>query len=108
MQWSHLLSALVALTIASSAAQAQTHPDISGVWTRGGATETPMQKPSSGAGPVMNLHPRVRGEGIQHWQGDYNSPILQPWAAAKVRAHTEADLSGSPSRFPDSAARQLT
>jgi hypothetical protein len=45
----------------------------------------------------MNLRPRLAdGDIVQHWQGDYNAPILQAWAAAKVRAHTEQDQSGSP------------
>jgi hypothetical protein len=89
-------AAAAALAFSGSTATAQTHPDISGIWTRGGAAETPMKPPASGPGPVMNLRPRARGEGIMHWAGNYNSPILQPWAAAKVRAHTEADQSGYP------------
>ena len=78
------------------------HPDISGIWTRGGAAETAFKPPATGPGPVMNLRPTPAGAGadgglvINHWQGDYNAPILQPWAAEKVRAHTEADRSGVP------------
>jgi hypothetical protein len=82
------------------AAGAQTHPDISGIWTRGPAFDTAFRPPPSGPGPVMNLSPpppgRRGGEGINHWQGDYNAPILQPWAAEKVRAHTQADRAGTP------------
>ncbi len=50
----------------------------------------------------MNLLPTPPGAGaggglvINHWQGDYNAPILQPWAVEKVRAHTEADRAGLP------------
>ena len=84
------------------AAAAPAHPDISGIWTRGGAAETAFLPPPSGPGPVMNLLPTPPGAGaggglvINHWQGDYNAPILQPWAAEKVRAHTEADRAGKP------------
>jgi hypothetical protein len=83
------------------AANAQPHPDITGIWTRGAAFDTAFKPPPSGPGPVMNLSPAPRGrrgggDGISHWQGDYSAPILQPWAAEKVRAHTEADRAGKP------------
>jgi hypothetical protein len=90
------------LSASTSAAATPGHPDISGIWTRGGAAETAFKAPPSGAGPVMNLRPTPPNAGadgglvINHWQGDYNAPILQPWAAEKVRAHTEADRAGVP------------
>jgi len=93
-------AAIAASLLAPAMAGAQSSPDISGVWTRGSAFETAFRPPPSGPGPVMNLRPtppgQRGGEGISHWQGDYNAPILQPWAAEKVRQHTEADRAGTP------------
>src|SRR5262249_10005851 len=88
--------------LARLTAEAQTHPDITGTWTRGPAFDTAFKPPPSGPGPVTNLSPPEPGrrggggEGVTHWQGDYNAPILQPWAAEKVRAHTEADRANRP------------
>jgi len=93
-------AAIAACLLAAPMAAAQTHPDISGVWTRGSAFETAFKPPAAGPGPVMNLRPappgQRGGEGLTHWQGDYNAPILQPWAAEKVRQHTDADRAGMP------------
>jgi len=81
-------------------ALALAHPDFSGVWTRGAAFETAFRPLPSGAGPVTNLTPpgadTVPGQTLVHWQGDDKAPILQPWAAAIVRAHAEADRAGKP------------
>lgn len=93
--------AAIALLPAAAAA-AQPHPDISGVWTRGAAFETGFQAPPSGPGPVANLSPAapdiVPGQTLVHWQGDPRSPILQPWAAAIVREHADADRANMPFR----------
>src|SRR5689334_269496 len=96
----HISCVTAVLLISAPLIAAPAHPDISGIWTRGGAAETAFAAPPSGPGPVMNLRPTPPGAGaggelvINHWQGDYNAPILQPWAAEKVRAHTEADRVG--------------
>jgi len=67
---------LAAVACLSTAASAQSHPDISGLWTRGGAAETLFRPPPSGPGPVMTL--KVPGQSVPRQVGDYNSPILQP------------------------------
>ena len=79
---------LAAVACLSTAASAQQHPDISGLWTRGGAAETPFRAPPSGPGPVTTL--RIPGQSIPRLAGDYNAPILQPWAADVV--HLQSDL----------------
>lgn len=84
---------LAAVAVLPVAAAAQPHPDISGVWTRGGAGQTLFQAPPSGPGPVLQ-QPGREGEFPTHRLGDYNAPILQPWAAAIVRQHTELDQTG--------------
>jgi len=80
--------ALAAVACLSTAASAQQHPEISGLWTRGGAAETPFRPPPSGPGPVMTL--RLPGQRVPRLAGDYTAPILQPWAAEVVRR--QADL----------------
>jgi hypothetical protein len=84
--------ALVTLTCLSDAAFAQQHPDISGLWTRGGAAETPFRPPPSGPGPVTTL--RLPGQSVPRLAGDYNAPILQPWAAEVVRRQSDLVRAG--------------
>jgi hypothetical protein len=67
---------------------AQQHPDISGLWMRGGAADTLFRPPPSGPGPVMTLP----GRSVPRQAGDYNSPILQSWAKDVVRRQTEKVL----------------
>src|SRR5262249_17721336 len=83
-------------------------PNISGVWTHPAFPW--FEPPASGPGPVTNLS-RWDGQGpggpggslalppskvgISNYDqlvGDYNNPILQPWAAAVVKRHGEMSL----------------
>jgi hypothetical protein len=84
-------------------AAAQMPRDFSGTWTRGPATHADFKPPPSGPGPVMNLRPippdRPPAQGNLH-VGDYNNPILQPWAAEIVKRTGDADLAGAPVLFP--------
>jgi hypothetical protein len=82
-----VLTAVVCLSTASSAQQ---HPDISGLWTRGGAAATLFRPPPSGPGPVMTL--KLPGQSVPRQTGDYNSPILQPWAKEVVRRQADRVL----------------
>jgi hypothetical protein len=86
------LLALAAVTCVFASASAQQHPDISGLWTRGGAADTPFRPPQSGPGPVMTL--RVPGQRVPRLAGDYHNPILQPWAALIVRRQSDAVRAG--------------
>jgi len=90
--------ALAAVACFSTAAAAQQHGDISGLWTRGGAAETPFRAPASGPGPVMTL--RLPGQRVPRLAGDYNAPILQPWAAAIVRRQSDAVRAGKTVNAP--------
>src|SRR3954468_19234834 len=68
---------------AKSAAQSSI-PDLSGIWRHGNLPW--FIPPASGPGPVTNLS-RERGSGVSNYSelvGDYNNPILQPWAAEVV------------------------
>lgn len=92
MKYSGGILALVAAVLFFTTASAQQHPDISGLWTRGGAAETPFRPPASGPGPVMTL--QLAGQRVPRLAGDYNAPILQPWAAAVVRRQSDAVRAG--------------
>src|SRR5258706_5183859 len=54
--------ALAAVACLSTAASAQQHPDVSGLWTRGGAADTPLRPPPSAPGPVTTL--RLPGQSL--------------------------------------------
>jgi hypothetical protein len=92
MKYSRGALALAAVACLSTAASAQQHPDISGLWTRGGAAETPFRPPPSGPGPVTTL--RLPGQSVPRLAGDYNAPILQPWAAEVVRRQSDLVRAG--------------
>jgi hypothetical protein len=91
MKHSRGVLALAAVACLSALASAQQHPDISGLWTRGGAAQTMFRPPRSGPGPVMTIKMPGRNN-VPRQAGDYNAPILQPWAAAVVRRQTELVL----------------
>jgi hypothetical protein len=63
-------------------------PDFDGVW---GRTRFEFEQPYSGAGPVTETSQVV---GII--AGDYNNPILQPWAADVIRRRVELAQTGLP------------
>ena len=94
MKHSRIVLALAAVACFSRASSAQQHPDISGLWTRGGAANTLFRPPPSGTGPVMTI--RLPGQNnVPRQAGDYNSPILQPWAKEVVRRQTDRVLAQS-------------
>jgi len=66
-------------------------PDFDGVW---GRTRFEFEPPYSGAGPVTETS-QVMGV----IAGDYNNPILQPWAADVIRHRVElAQTAPAPSK----------
>ena len=87
-----------AVAPATGSSDAATHggatiPDFSGIWAH--PYLTGFEIPSSGPGPVLNTQ-RLRN-GVANFQmlvGDYNNPILQPWAAQVVKKHGEVSLAG--------------
>src|SRR5262245_66300011 len=67
-------------------------PDVSGVWHRW--LRPGLGPPASGPGPITN---RSRVNGVSNYNqlvGDYTNPILKPEAAAIVKEHGDASLSG--------------
>jgi len=99
-----------ATTGAGEKAGAASIPDFSAVWTHPAFPW--YEPPVSGPGPVLNLsrwaEQRPSGPGgsaalppskvgISNYDqlvGDYNNPILQPWAAEVVKRNGEISLSG--------------
>jgi hypothetical protein len=94
----------------SETERAASIPDFSGVWTHPAFPW--FEPPASGPGPITNLS-RWAGQGpagpggslalppskvgISNYDqlvGDYNSPILQPWAAEVVKRFGEMSLAG--------------
>src|SRR5207237_1119629 len=99
----------------SETERAASLPDFSGVWIHPAFPW--FEPPASGPGPITNLS-RWAGQGpagpggslalpagkvgISNYDqlvGDYNSPILQPWAAAVVKRFGEMSLAGT--TFPN-------
>ena len=72
-------------------------PDFSGVW---GHSRLELEPPFSGPGPVTNTndHPLLLA-------GDYNNPILRPWAAEVVRRRAERAQTGLPLPNPHNTCR---
>jgi hypothetical protein len=56
-------------------------PDFSGLWSKG----------RERIGAVKNLSPY-----LDRVMGDYNDPILKPWAAAQVKQHADMERAGTP------------
>lgn len=81
----------VALTGAGGNPQgADAVPDFSGPWMRsGGAFDFAPPLPGTGPGPLVN----TSGNRLLPI-GNYDSPLLKPWAAAKVKEHGDILLSG--------------
>jgi len=88
--------ALLALCMAAPA-RADAVPDFSGIWAR---TTFGYDLAPSGPGPLKNLARRPNGTSDAFkLVGDYNNPILQPWAAAIVKQHGLISLAGK--SYPD-------
>ena len=73
-------------------------PDFSGVWAR---EYFGFEQPESGPGPVANLSRLPTGQSnLTQMVGDYNNPILQPWAAEVLRKRGEISLKGEDFPIP--------
>ena len=87
-----------AVAPASGSSDAAAHggatiPDFSGIWAH--PYLTGFEIPPSGPGPVLNTQRQRNGvANFQMLVGDYNNPILQPWAAQVVKKHGEISLAG--------------
>jgi hypothetical protein len=80
------------ILVAGSGPHETSVPDFSGVWNH---PSLPWFEPlPTGPSPVMNL---ARRNGVSNYDklvGDYNNPILQPWASALVKRYGEMSLAG--------------
>ena len=85
------IASLIALSLLGLAAMpsrgAQSAPDLSGVWGRNTIDYT---APPTGAGPIKNI------SGSRNMMvGDFNDPVLKPWAAEIVRKKGEISRTGA-------------
>lgn len=88
--------ALLALCLAAPS-RADAVPDFSGIWAR---TTFGYDLAPAGPGALKNLARRPNGTSDAFkLVGDYNNPILQPWAAAIVKQHGAISLAGK--SYPD-------
>jgi hypothetical protein len=77
---------------AALAADTPQLPNLVGLWDRGATAGTPFPQPESGPGPIHDTAPA--DEPDAGWRGNYDSPILQPWAAAVVKEKVDLDIAG--------------
>ena len=85
--WVAILLAGYPLAAAGVEREGAAVPDLSGLWEGPGFDLAPPEK--GGPGPVTNI-----SDDIQKPEGDYNNPILQPWAAAIVKHWAEETRAG--------------
>src|SRR5579872_1211658 len=91
-----VISAFMALCV-TAPSRADAVPDFSGIWAR---TTFGFDLLPSGPGPLKNLARRPNGTSDAfRLVGDYNNPILQPWAAEIVKQHGAISLAGK--SYPD-------
>src|SRR5258707_14669843 len=118
MRWNLRLSVTLLATLATPAAAADpvagqetaaqaaavdraAIPDFSGIWRHGSLPW--FVPPASGPGPVTNKS-RRQDNGVSNYGqlvGDYNNPILQPWAAEVVKK--KGDISPAGLDYPNPA-----
>ncbi len=94
---SRFAAAFLLCLAGAPASAAEGVPDFSGIWAR---TTFGFDLAASGPGPLRNLARRPNGTADAfRLVGDYNNPILQPWAAAVVKQHGAISLAGK--SYPD-------
>ncbi len=96
------LAALAAMAFGASV-QAQTPssepkqlPDFAGFWAHGVAAVDFESPPGGGPGPVQNTMSLTNVEITRNpiWVGNYDNPILKPWAAEAVKKFGDAEKAG--------------
>jgi len=80
------------LCAGAAAAQEPPYQRFNGTWDRGGTAASAYRVPEEGPGPVTNIAPP--DDPNAGWRGDYNAPILLPWASDVVREKVELDMQG--------------
>jgi hypothetical protein len=71
----------------SAAADSAAVPDFSGLWDRGNESWFHDVPGDTTGKPLVRVSPSQQQEA-----GDYNNPILQPWARDVVKANAEREL----------------
>jgi len=70
---------------------ATTEPDLSGFWNRVGHLWLDPVPDDDGGKPISRL--KVDAPGADDiWAGDFNNPILQPWAREIVKKNAESEI----------------
>ncbi len=91
-----ILAAAGLAGVPQSALSQDAAPDLNGFWTHGFSLGFDPP-PEGGVGPVHDFKTkaqmRAMGQFVVH-EGDYNNPILQPWAADVVKKAGEAAKAG--------------
>jgi len=91
-----LMSCGPSVDTSASNAASESIPDLTGDWAR---NTLEFEGPASGPGPISTMMRKADGTPIAEKVGDYTNPILQPWAAEKLKALGELALTGVV--FPD-------
>ena len=87
----------------SVAAGLQPAPDLSGMW---GRSSVDFESPPAGPGPVTNTNLRPDGRrNSDRRVGDFNNPILKPFAAQAVKRSGEISLTGETFPNPQNQCR---
>jgi hypothetical protein len=77
--------------------------NLNGYWTRITRLSEYDPPPAGETGPILDRRGMdvMRAEGVYVlYLGDYDNPILQPWAAQKLKEHVETELQGSKFHHP--------
>lgn len=81
------------------------HPDFSGLWSR---TTFGFEPSEMGSGPIRNLMRQPDGsEDRSRTVGDFNNPILTPYASAVVKRDGEIARSGLDYATPNNQCRPM-
>jgi hypothetical protein len=92
------------LSLAASAQADPAIPDLSGFWQHG-VPDFIYKEPPSGAGPIKRMGVPEGYAINNHYQGDYDNPMLKPWAAQAVKQAAERDIAGLPESTPAATCR---
>jgi len=78
-----LLAACERDNVAPPSAAAAGVPELTGLWAR---NTLEFEEPASGPGPIMLMIRKTDGTPSDLKVGDYSNPILQSWAAERVKS----------------------
>ncbi|MSP93699.1 MAG: hypothetical protein EXR00_00375 [Alphaproteobacteria bacterium] len=99
-----LTAALLGAALSPSFAADKAVPDLSGFWQHG-VGDFMYRDPPSGAGPIKRTGKPEDYAVNNHYQGDYNNPMLKPWAAKALKEAAMRDIAGLPESTPAATCR---